>query len=145
MLHKAIYQALKTNATVNTLTDGRIYWLNAPQSVTFPCVTWQLITANDFPSFRGESELHRGELIIDVWTDTRDNALAGEQVWTLATAVRDCLAGYTTTDYTYDNTTVCFIFQSEEDSTAEIDEGAQIGDSTIYRRSLSYMIFYKHS
>lgn len=138
MLYKGIYHILTTDADVAAFVDDRVYWAVAPQKVTFPCITWSMSGVQNYGGLTSETNLHSGTIQLDIWVED-----SGADAWTLAQAVRTCLAAYRNVVTTIDNTQFTLVFNNETDLPAEIDTGGQAGEG-IYRKSFTYTVWYSN-
>lgn len=83
-----VYNLLKNNATLNTLINGRIYPLVAPQNVAKPYMTYRVITGLKLQCMSGT--IYQGDFRfqIDVWGLTYSNVKA------ISEAVKNALVGF---------------------------------------------------
>lgn len=88
MTESQVYSLLKNNATLNTLISGRIYPLVAPQNVSYPYMTYQVVSGIRMQCLKGNIYQGNFRFQIDVWGKTYSNVKA------ISEAVKDCLVGF---------------------------------------------------
>lgn len=79
---------LKADTTLNTLVNGRIYPLIAPQNVARPYITYQVVAGRRLQCLKGN--IYQGDFRfqIDVW------GLTYSSVKAISEAVKNCLVGF---------------------------------------------------
>lgn len=126
----AFRQLLITDATVNSLSGGRVFPVNLPQGQRSPSLVYFRIT--DFSDYHmlGDSGLQRIFMQLDSWADKHDSSVA------LSDAAHDALTGFRgRVDYTSDAIDIRGIFQTN---------GRDLFDNVVqlFRQSRDYQIAY---
>jgi hypothetical protein len=83
-----VFNLLKNNATLNTLINGRIFPLVAPQNVVKPYMTYRVISGLRLQCMSGAIYQGNFRFQIDVWGLTYSNVKA------ISEAVKNCLVGF---------------------------------------------------
>lgn len=75
-LKTTVVSALKQDATLSSLIDGRVIFMSLPDAPTFPCVTYY--EQNNSPALMGDGEELTSEsvMVIDVWSKGSTTAIA---------------------------------------------------------------------
>ncbi|RPI63876.1 MAG: DUF3168 domain-containing protein [Planctomycetaceae bacterium] len=87
----AIYQILTTNSGVVALASNRVYPNVLPQGVTYPAISFQIISETPEYSHEGDSNLNLARVQFDCYATTQTGVRA------VADALRSALTGLRTT------------------------------------------------
>lgn len=88
MIEADLVAHLKGNVTLNTLIGGRIYPLVAPQNVTIPFTTYQVVNGRSYQCMGGDIYQENNRFQIDVYSKTYS------EVKTIANTIKSILVGF---------------------------------------------------
>lgn len=131
-IEKALYARLQSVAAVTDLVSTRVFPVTLPQNITYPCVSYQIISAQRRSVFGRDTGDVRARIQIDSWGEKVASA-AGARV--TAEAVRGALQRWSGASA---DVTISAIFLE--------DERHEYDDKTgLYRVSQDYFVWYKES
>jgi len=88
MIEESIHYELRHDADITALVSNRIYPLLLPQEVTYPAISFQLISSQRIHDIGGPTGRAHPRIQIDCWAETYSG------VKDLSNEVRLCLDGF---------------------------------------------------
>ena len=139
MIDQAIRARLVAVSAVTDLVGGttspRIYPLQMPQTPTFPCITYQLISGQPLYSLSAVSGSAQVRIQIDCWAQNTQSTDGYAAARALAEAVRGALSAYVGT----------VGGEAIQELTLENRQVLHDGDAGVFRESLDWLVSYAES
>jgi hypothetical protein len=134
-IESALYSHLSTKASITALVSTRIYPQVAPESATYPFITYTVLSESHDHSMGGATGLTNPTIQIDAWADTIANRVA------VSEAIRNALDGFTGNMGT-ENLSIrnCFL-----QNRANFNENTTEGKTPTWRSSMDFSIWHVES